>query len=264
MKLIKINSITNGSRHQLNLQKKVLSKKSRILKSLSIGLKCFGGRSSQTGHITVRHKGSGCKKSFKFITFSNNEFYSIVLTTLYDAKRTAFVALNFNLVSNTFFYTLSTEGVLPGSIVCCNNFNLELKLGYRLPLRYIPAGSLIHSISVSDQKQAVFARSAGAFCQIIQKDFQKCKIKLPSGQIIQLSVGACGTIGLISNLKHNLCIIGKAGRNRLKGKRPSVRGIAMNPVDHPHGGRSNGGKPSVTPWGMPTKGYPTVKKKLYL
>jgi len=99
------------------------------------------------------------------------------------------------------------------------------------------------------------------FCQILQKSFTSIKVRLPSSKIIEVSPNTYGTVGILSNLQHNLVYLGKAGRNRLKGKRPTVRGVAMNPVDHPHGGRTNGGRPSVTPWGIPTKGKPTVKKK---
>ena len=131
-----------------------------------------------------------------------------------------------------------------------------------MTLKSVPPGSIIHSLSVSSIKNAQYIRSAGTFGQLIQKDLQHCKIKLPSGQIITVPLDSYVTLGIVSNFQHNLTYIGKAGRNRLNGIRPTVRGVAMNPVDHPHGGRTNGGRPSVTPWGIPTKGMPTVKKKL--
>jgi large subunit ribosomal protein L2 len=124
----------------------------------------------------------------------------------------------------------------------------------------IPAGSIIHSISLDYKKESSLVRSAGTFCQIVQKSLNQIKIKLPSGSVISCPSTSFATLGSVSNFQHNLTLIGKAGKNRLLGKRPSVRGIAMNPVDHPHGGRTNGGMPSVTPWGIPTKGKPTVSK----
>lgn len=260
MQLIKKKSNTNGTRHQLNLQKNLLSKNNKLIKSLNKGFKINCGRSSITGHITVRHKGRGCKKNYRYINFFNSNYYSIILAIFYDPNRSAFINLNYNFENELFFNTIATNNVLPGSITFCTNSFKELKLGCRTLLKNLPTGSLIHSISTSYFSKTKYIRSAGTFCQIIQKDLNFCKLKFPSGKIFKLSSTGYATIGVISNLKNNLIILGKAGRNRLKGSRPSVRGIAMNPVDHPHGGRSNGGKPCVTPWGIPTKGKPTVKK----
>ena len=126
----------------------------------------------------------------------------------------------------------------------------------------IPTGSLVHSLTSSQNThKTCFARAAGTFCQIIQKGVSTNKVRLPSGLICTVPKDAYATLGVVSNAQHNSIYLGKAGRNRLKGIRPCVRGIAMNPVDHPHGGRTNGGRPSVTPWGIPTKGKPTVKNK---
>ena len=138
----------------------------------------------------------------------------------------------------------------------------ELKLGYRTKIKNIPAGSVIHSLTINDNLKTQYIRSAGTFGQIVQRGLTKAKIKLPSKKIIEISVNNYATIGVMSNLVDNQRYIGKAGTNRLLGKRPTVSGIAMNPVDHPHGGRSNGGIPSVTPWGLPTKcGFYLRKKK---
>jgi large subunit ribosomal protein L2 len=128
-------------------------------------------------------------------------------------------------------------------------------------LQNIPAGSIIHSLSFNKKLNSIYIKSAGTFGQLIQKNNFFCKIKLPSSKIIEVSNSAFATIGIVSNSQHSNVVLGKAGRNRNKGIRPSVRGIAMNPVDHPHGGRTNGGRPSVTPWGKPTRGKPTSKKK---
>ena len=137
----------------------------------------------------------------------------------------------------------------------------SLKLGCRTQLLHISTGTPISCISKEQFSIAQYSKSAGSYCQLLQKNKFFCTIKLPSSKLLNLPLNACATIGGVSNSEFNKICIGKAGRNRLLNKRPSVRGIAMNPVDHPHGGRSNGGKPPVTPWGIPTKGKPTVKKK---
>jgi large subunit ribosomal protein L2 len=259
MQIIKLNPITNGTRHQINIKKNLLSKTNKLFKQSIVGFKRFVGRSSLNGRITVRHKGAGCKKNFRLIDFSNTPKNSIVVSTMYDPFRHAFVTLNFNLDKKTFFRIIATNFVGPGSLQTCNENGIELKLGNRTTLKEIPTGSILHSLSLTNKSK--FVRSAGSFFQIVQKGLKKCKVKLPSGFIKEVSVDSFGTLGSISNSQYNLVYIGKAGRRRLMGIRPSVRGIAMNPVDHPHGGRTNGGCPSVTPWGIPTKGKPTVYLK---
>jgi len=262
MKLVKLKPITNGTRHQLNIKKSLLSKTNKLLKNSISGLKKFAGRTSLNGRISVWHKGGGCKSNFRKINFSSLPFESIVVCIMYDPKRNSFISLNFDLKGLKFFQTLSTNFVYPGSLVSCSRTLSDLSLGNRTSLKNIPAGSLVHSLTNSMNSDKVcFARSAGTFCQIIQKSNDGIKVRLPSGKIIDLSPEVFATVGILSNLQHNLVCLGKAGRNRMKGKRPTVRGIAMNPVDHPHGGRTNGGRPSVTPWGIPTKGKPTVKNK---
>lgn len=262
MKLIKLKPITSGMRHQLNIKKNLLSKTNKILKNSILGVKKFAGRSSLNGKISVWHKGGGCKSNFRKINFSNNASESIVVCIMYDPKRSSFISLNFDLHKKYFFQTLSTNLIYPGSLISCTSVQKDLSLGNRTMLKNIPTGSLIHSLSSSlNSNKVCFARAAGTFCQILQKSFASIKVRLPSSKIIEVSPNTYGTVGILSNLQHNLVYLGKAGRNRLKGKRPTVRGVAMNPVDHPHGGRTNGGRPSVTPWGIPTKGKPTVKKK---
>jgi len=262
MKIIKLKPTTNGTRHQLKLQNFLLSKTNKLIKSSIKGFKRHQGRSSITGRITVRHKGSGCKKNYRQIDFSNEKYFSVVITICYDPLRSSFVALCFDLDRNVFFSTLSTNFVYPGTILICNSDQTELKLGYRTRLKNIPAGSIVNSLSLGLKDKIKYARSAGTSCQIIQKTKKNCCVRLPSGNLFNVSMDAFATIGILSNFQHNKIVIGKAGKNRIAGIRPSVRGIAMNPVDHPHGGRTNGGQPSVTPWGIPTKGKPTVKKKL--
>ena len=261
MKLKKLKPITNGTRHQIILQKNLLAKTNKFSKTSILGKKTNAGRSASTGRITVWHKGGQCKRLYRSIDFSNREFNAIVLCNMYDPSRNAFISLNFDLNVSTFFRTLSTNSVYPGSLITSSHEKNELRLGNRTTLEHIPTGSIVHSISQKGSNKTVFARSAGTYCQIIQKGINSCKLRLPSGVIFPVSINSFATLGVISNSQHNLICIGKAGKNRIMGIRPTVRGIAMNPVDHPHGGRTNGGRPSVTPWGIPTKGKPTVSKK---
>ncbi len=260
MKLKKLNPTTSGTRFQINIQKNLLSKTNKLLKACSRGIKRFSGRSLTNGRITVWHKGGGSKKRFRSIITNNDEFIGIVLSVMYDPFRNSFVSFVFDFKTFLFFNILSTAKLLPGSIVLTTNKKSDLNLGYRILLQNIPTGSVFHSLSLGNTIK--YARSAGTFCQLIQKLATNCKVKLPSGVVIDVDTNSFGTLGSISNPQQNLISIGKAGKNRRKGIRPTVRGIAMNPVDHPHGGRTNGGRPSVTPWGIPTKGKPTVNKKI--
>jgi len=261
MKLKKLKAISNGSRHQLNLCKNLLSKQNRFLKKDLLKYKSKAGRSLTTGQITTRHKGAGCKKVLRKLNSTNFFSYSIVLSTFYDPIRSSFISCNYNFISCVLELKSLTHSVFPGSFLSCDKYNTDLKLGFRTILKNIPTGSIINNISLAFKDQSKYIKAAGTFGQLIQKDFKKCKVKLPSGQILTTSTLSYATIGLVSNLLNNQRVIGKAGKNRLLGIRPTVRGIAMNPVDHPHGGRTNGGMPSVTPWGKPTRGKPTVLNK---
>jgi large subunit ribosomal protein L2 len=259
MKLKQLNPTTSGTRFQINIQKNLLSKTNKLFKSSIKGIKRFFGRSLTNGRITVWHKGGACKKKVRQLASTDTNYIGIVVTVMYDPFRNSFIALVFDFKTSLFFNILSTAKVLPGSIVLTTNKKSDLNLGYRILLQNTPTGSIFHSLSLNNNIK--YARSAGTSCQLIQKLATNCKVKLPSGVVVDVNTNSFGTLGSISNSQHNLISIGKAGKNRLKGIRPTVRGIAMNPVDHPHGGRTNGGRPSVTPWGIPTKGKPTVKKK---
>lgn len=261
MKLIKLNPVTNGTRHQINLQKAVLSKKNRFLRVSMKGLNHSFGRSSLTGHITAWHRSKGHKKLFRYINNSNDSYNGVVLFISYDPFRSAFVSLNFDLEKKKFFRTLSTNSITPGCLIKCNSKILDLKLGARTSLNWIPSGSIIHNLSLQKSEKAKYIRSAGTFGQVLQINKNTVKVKLPSNHIVETSVNAFATLGVVSNLINNLTVMGKAGKNRLKGRRPIVRGVAMNPVDHPHGGRSSGGKPGLTPWGLPTKNKFVLKKR---
>jgi large subunit ribosomal protein L2 len=260
MLLKKLKNTSNGTRHQLILSKNFLFKYTHFIKNLTLGLSLKSGR-GKNGKISVRHKGGRLFKTFYKPIFNLEfSFVAIVLGILYNSNTSAFISLNFDFLRKTFFYGPSTHKVNCGSIITNNIVSNESRLGFRNYISKIPTGSLIHDLSYKSNFRAIFIRSAGSFGQILQKKLSNANIKLPSKLILNINVLESATIGRTSNVLYNKIIYGKAGKKRNIGIRPSVRGIAMNPVDHPHGGRTNGGRPSVTPWGLPTKGVPTVKK----
>lgn len=260
MKLLKLKPNTPGTRHQLNLSKNLLSKNNYTYKKLNFNIYKANGHSTQTGHITVWHRGGGCKKRYRNINFTNETIKALNISTYYDPYRSSFISLVFDFKIKKFYYFIAAQTVLPGSILNCQSFKTELFFGTRTKLENFYAGNTIYNISLSNFGYAKYSRAAGTCCQIVQKTNIISHVRIPSGKIIILSSNNYANLGRVSNIKHNLIVDGKAGRNRLRGFRPIVRGIAMNPVDHPHGGRTNGGRPSVSPWGILTKGKPTVKK----
>jgi large subunit ribosomal protein L2 len=259
MLLIRKQKNTSGTRHSVQLSKFLLSKNNKLVKTLTHNHFKRNGRSPSTGHITSWHRGGGCKNIYRKINFDNKTTFSIVLGIMYDSNRNNFISLNFDLIKKTFFNSNAILNTYAGSLLTCQQKINDFYLGYRSKILNLPVGSLLSNLS----KNADFAslvRSAGTFAQLIQKKDNYCKIRLPSNKIITLSINSYATIGINSNLQANRVVIGKAGRNRLKNIRPTVRGIAMNPVDHPHGGRSNGGCHPMTPWGIKTRGKKTRKK----
>lgn len=255
----KITKLTPGTRHKISLRKSTLCRYNNLIKNLKVPYLSKAGRNS-TGRITVRHKGSGCKKSLHVLDHNSN-YTAVVITTFYDSRRNAYISLLFNFETESFLKTIAIDHVGPGSIIRSAKKLPELKVGYRGSLAQMPLGTILNSISTNNKIS--FCRSAGSFCQVIEVTPKHLQLRLPSGKIIYASLNQFGTVGIVSNVDYKNTRIGKAGVNRLKGIRPSVRGIAMNPVDHPHGGKSNKGMIPVTPWGIPTKGKPTVKKKNY-
>jgi large subunit ribosomal protein L2 len=257
--MLKKAGVTNGLRHQLNQEKNLLSKKNNLQKILSKGSKSSNaGRSF--GRITVRHKGGGVKKLFKKLVFPNKNNFSLLISIFYDARRGSFVSFCYNFITARFFNCLSTLNTFPGSFIFLHKTFPELKLGMFLSLKETPSGSIIHSVYNLDKN--TYIKSAGVFGILVQKNLCSGYIKLPSGFIKKFPISSVCVLGAVSNPSKNLEVLGKAGRSRLRGIRPSVRGVAMNPVDHPHGGQTSGGICSVTPWGIPTKGKPTRKKNV--
>jgi large subunit ribosomal protein L2 len=261
MIIIKKKPTSNSLRHKITLKKNLLCKNNKLIKNLMFGTKKFSGRSSVTGRITVRHKGGGVKKQFRIINTTLNKYFGIILGIVYDPFRNTFISLNFDFLTKSFFYMPAVEKLYAGSIIVCENESAEFRLGYKLPLKSIPSGTLINNLCINYNKKMKYTKAAGTFSQILQKTYTNCVIKLPSNKVINLSSSFFAIIGVVSNAIFNKTIKGKAGINRLKNIRPTVRGIAMNPVDHPHGGRSNGGFVSVTPWGKITRGKKTKHKK---
>ena len=262
MKLKKLNPVTNGTRHKIKIQKSLLSKNNRLFRPILSEYKNTSGRSSLNGNITVWHKGGGVKKLYRSVDTLTEDTNSVVLATCYDPYRNSFINLNFELLRKKFFYNTATNSIYPGSLLK-NSLNIsELKLGFRTRIKNIPAGSIIHNLTTNNNSKAQYIKAAGTSGQILQYNSKTAKIKLPSKKIIQISTENFATIGIVSNTQSNLTTIGKAGTNRNLGVRPTVRGVAMNPVDHPHGGRANGGIPSVTPWGLPTKCGFYLRKKI--
>jgi len=258
MELKKLKPFNNSCRHAVKLSKNQLTKSVRLVKTLSTGLHYKAGRNN-SGRITVRHKGGRLKKLFKDVDLNHNcHATSLVVSLFYDSSRSGLAALNFDLTSKFFYYSKATHNIFPGTLIKCSSSLTEFGLGSRVGLAGLPTGSLFHSLDI--EGKTVYSKSAGTQCQLLQKKNLFYKIRLPSGKIITLLTSSFATLGSVSNLSHNLVNGGRAGFSRLKGVRPSVRGIAMNPVDHPHGGRTNGGMNPVTPWGLPTRGHPTKRK----
>lgn len=263
MKMQKKKSVSNSSRHSVNILKCLLSKSNTFLKNCLIFRKSFVGRSKQTGRITVRHKGGGSKMLYRFLVSDKKKYIAVVVATQYDSYRTSFINVCFDLKTLSFFYTLSTDNLRPGFLCVSQNKLFELKLGYRTQLKNITAGSFIHNLFVDKKKRNLYAKAAGSTAKVVENNLDSTKISLPSGKVVAVNCNDYATLGITSNLDHNLVVLGKAGKSRNLGVRPAVRGIAMNPVDHPHGGRTNGGRVSVSPWGFISKCGYKRKKKLY-
>jgi len=237
-------------------------------KSLLIPLKKTGGRNVH-GRITTRHIGGGHKQMLRLIDFKRDLFEAPakVMAIEYDPNRSARIAL-VEYSSKEKRYILAPLGLSVGTeVISSNQKDIDIKPGNCLLLRHIPQGTSIHNIELFKGKGGQIVRSAGNSAQIMAKEGEFAHVKLPSGEVRLINLDCHATIGQVGNIEHEAITIGKAGRTRWLGIRPTVRGLAMNPVDHPHGGgegKSGQGNPHpVTPWGKPTKGYKTRKKVRY-
>ena len=234
----------------------------RASKGLFAPLRKTGGRNAQ-GRITTRHKGGGHKRRYRLVDFKREKMGvpATVVSIEYDPNRSARIAL-LRYADGEKRYILSPEGLQIGAEIMSGP-QAELNPGNALPLRQIPVGSVVHNIELWKGKGAQLCRSAGASAQLVAKEGDRALLKLPSGEVRKVDVDCMGTLGQVGNIEHENVSVGKAGRSRWLGIRPSVRGVAMNPHDHPLGGgegKSSGGRHPCTPWGKPTKGYKTRKK----
>ena len=225
--------------------------------------KKHSGRNN-TGHITVRHKGGGWRKRYRIIDFKRQKdaIPAKIATIEYDPNRSARIAL-LNYRDGEKRYILAPVGVKIGDILESGE-KADIKTGNCLPIKNIPLGTVIHNIELRPGEGGKLVRSAGGSAQLMAKEGDYAQVRMPSGEVRKILMVCRATIGQLGNVEHENEVIGKAGRQRHKGKRPSVRGIAMNPVDHPHGGgeaRSTSGRPPTTPWGQMTMGKKTRRNK---
>ena len=232
-------------------------------RSLLAPLHKSGGRNN-TGRTTVRHRGGGHKRKYRIIDFKRNKFgvSGRVTTIEYDPNRNARISLVI-YADGEKRYIISPEGLNVGDTIVSGE-NAEIRVGNTLPLRNIPVGTIVHCVELKPGKGGQLGRAAGTSVQISAKDGNYAQIKLRSGELRLVRQECLATIGVVGNSDHAIINLGKAGRRRWLGFRPKVRGVAMNPIDHPHGGgegKSSGGRHPVTPWGVPTKGYRTRNNK---
>ncbi len=262
MAIIKSNPTSAGRRFYTKLSNEEITKKEPE-KSLLAVKKKHAGKNAQ-GKITVRHKGGGNRQKYRIIDFKRNKdgIPAKVVGIEYDPNRTAYIAL-LSYKDGEKRYIIAPNGLKVGDILMSGS-NVEIRVGNNLPLSDIPVGSLIHNIELEPKKGGQLARSAGAEVQLMAKEGKYATLRLPSGEMRKVLLACRATIGTVGNLDHELVSLGKAGRKRHMGVRPSVRGVAMNPNDHPHGGGEGkspvGMATPVTPWGKPALGYKTRKK----
>ena len=252
MALIFLKPTTPSQRHLIKLNRKQLRRKP-IIKTEVLGLKTSSGR-NHSGKITVRRRGNGHKRKYRKINFSRtNKSTGIVVSIEYDPNRNSNIASVYDFTKNTFFYILAPKKLSIGNIVE-SGLEAELHTGNSLPLFKVPEGSFIHNVSPNLGEKAKFTRAAGTFAILKEKTADYARIKLSSKKERLVNLQCYATLGILSNESHFLTQLGKAGQSRWLNKRPKVRGVAMNPVDHPHGGGE--GKKSgkgFSPWGKPNR-----------
>lgn len=262
MALKKYNPTTPGQRQLVLVDRSALYK-GKPVKGLTEGLVSRGGRNN-TGRITTRFRGGGHKRTYRVIDFKRRKFdvNGTVERLEYDPNRTAFIAL-VRYDDGELSYIIAPQRLAVGDSVVSGE-NVDVKPGNAMPLSRMPVGTIVHNVELKPGKGGQIARSAGTYAQLVGRDQGMAIMRLNSGEQ-RLVSGACmATVGAVSNSDHGNVSLGKAGRQRWAGKRPHNRGVAMNPVDHPHGGgegRTSGGRHPVSPWGQPTKGKRTRSNK---
>ncbi len=237
--------------------------KSAPEKSLTVGLTKSAGRNTY-GRVTARRRGGGVKRLYRIVDFKRDKsgVPAKVFAIEYDPNRSARIAL-LHYADGEKRYILAPVGIAVGDVIVSGD-NVDIKPGNALPMIKIPVGTLLHNIEMNPGKGGQMCRAAGTYAQLVAKEGKYALLRLPSGEVRNVLSACVATVGQVGNVMHENISIGKAGRNRWLNKRPKVRGVAMNPVDHPLGGgegKSSGGRHPVTPWGVPTKGYKTRDKK---
>lgn len=238
--------------------------KGKPVKQLTEGLSQKGGRNN-AGRVTARYQGGGHKRTYRIIDFKRRKFdvSATVERIEYDPNRTAFIAL-LKYEDGEFAYILAPQRVAAGDTVISGLSGVDVKPGNAMPLSAMPVGTIVHNVEMKPEKGGQIARSAGAYAQLVGRDSGLAILRLNSGEQRLVPSSCLATVGAVSNADHSNINLGKAGRSRWLGRRPHVRGVVMNPVDHPHGGgegRTSGGRHPVTPWGKPTKGARTRNNK---
>jgi len=259
MALKNYKATNNANRQLVGIDRSELHKGSPV-KALTEGQNSTGGRNNH-GHITSRRRGGGHKQAYRLVDFKRKkmDMTATVERLEYDPNRTAFIAL-VKYEDGTLSYILAPQRLAVGDTVVSAN-QADIKPGNAMPLKNMPVGTIVHNIELQPGKGGQLARSAGCYAQLIGKDSGYAQIRLNSGELRLVRAECFASIGAVSNPDNQNRVLSKAGRARWLGKRPSVRGIAMNPVDHPHGGRTNGGRQPVSPWGWKTKGKKTRNNK---
>ena len=262
MAVIKAKPTSAGRRFVVKVVDKTLYK-GRPNKTLVEKKKGTGGRNN-SGRITVRHRGGGHRKLYRLIDWKRDKdgIPGLIERIEYDPNRSANIAL-VKYRDGERRYILAPKGLGVGASVMSGAAS-PISPGNSMPIRNIPVGSVIHCVELKPGKGAQFVRSAGTSCQLVAREGNYATLRLRSGEMRRVLVGCRATLGEVGNGEHNLRSLGKAGAKRWRGVRPTVRGVAMNPVDHPHGGgegKTSGGRHPVSPWGVPTKGYKTRKNK---
>jgi large subunit ribosomal protein L2 len=254
---------TTPSQRQLVIVDRSELWKGDPVKALTEGLRKSGGRNN-TGRITQRFRGGGVKRRYRIIDFKRRKdgVVATVERLEYDPNRTAFIAL-VRYADGELSYIIAPQRLKAGDQVVSGE-KVDVKPGNAMPLRSMPVGTIVHNVELKPGKGGQLARSAGTYVQLVGRDQGYALLRLASGEVRMVRGECRATIGAVSNPDQQNVVIGKAGRNRWLGHRPSVRGVAMNPIDHPHGGgegRTSGGRHPVTPWGKPTKGKKTRQNK---
>jgi large subunit ribosomal protein L2 len=263
MAIKKLKPTSPARRYQTYLTRDELTPGAKPERSLLEPKKRISGRNSD-GRITVRRRGGGHKRFYRIVDFKRNKtgIPGKVTQIEYDPNRSAHIAL-ITYLDGEKRYILSPVGLTVGSMVLSGP-DADILPGNALPITNIPLGTQIHNIELRPGKGGQMARSAGTFAQLVAKEGGFAQLRMPSGEVRRVPVTCSATVGQVGNVENENVSVGKAGRTRWKGIRPHVRGVAMNPVDHPHGGgegKTSGGRHPVTPWGQPTRGYKTRKNK---